>query len=274
MSYEAKSFCTITCDQPGCDRHLSDEWDYGEIGWYPSMGHADEAAQDNGWQVKGDGIHAKHYCPNTITPNAPTAVAWNSEPVTRSSVKDGSTRTWRAPRSAPTARNGVRGVDRHRRARSGAGRNDWVEMRAEQVRLCRLFNARYADGIESPRRRALKEKIERILPELRKITLEANAVCEGERKRLGEAQDRMAEKETIPDIDVDLIDTRGPAHQGNLGMLRIPLLGRSTQMPVLRRTRNPILIPRRRGGVMTELAGLLKEPDTDGHGHGNERTDQ
>ena len=27
------------------------------------MGHADEAAQDNGWQVKGDGIHAKHYCP-------------------------------------------------------------------------------------------------------------------------------------------------------------------------------------------------------------------
>ena len=63
MSYEAKSFCTITCDQPGCDRHLSDEWDYGEIGWYPSMGHADEAAQDNGLQVKGDGIHAKHYCP-------------------------------------------------------------------------------------------------------------------------------------------------------------------------------------------------------------------
>ena len=66
MSYQVRSFCTIKCDQPGCDRHLSDEWDYGEIGWYPSMGHADEAAQDNGWQVKGDGIHAKHYCPDHI----------------------------------------------------------------------------------------------------------------------------------------------------------------------------------------------------------------
>ena len=152
--------------------------------------------------------------------------------------------------------------------------NDWVEMRAEQVRLCRLFNARYADGIESPRRRALKEKIERILPELRKITLEANAVCEGERKRLGEAQDRMAEKETIPDIDVDLIDTVDPRTK------EIWECCESLYWDAARKCRycGEPGIPSSSlddvEGVMTELAGLLKEPDTDGHGHGNERTDQ
>ena len=71
-------------------------------------------------------------------------------------------------------------------------------------------------------------------PNYGKITLEANAVCEGERKRLGEAQDRMAEKETIPDIDVDLIDTVDPRTKEIWECCESLYWGRSTQMPVLR----------------------------------------
>lgn len=85
--------------------------------------------------------------------------------------------------------------------------NDRVPGRAEQLRLCHLFNERYADGIESPRRKKLKERIDLLLPEIGKILLEAEAVVEGERRRYIEAVDRMAYREGLSAEETMMLDT-------------------------------------------------------------------
>lgn len=76
--------------------------------------------------------------------------------------------------------------------------------RAERIRACRLFNGKYSEGIESPRRADLLKTLRKALPLFERIILEAKAVADGERERFAQAVDRMAESEGIFPAD-DLV---------------------------------------------------------------------
>lgn len=85
--------------------------------------------------------------------------------------------------------------------------NDMVVDRAEQLRICKLFNTRYSQGIESPRRRHLLKLLQKALPLFEQIVLEAKAVETGERKRYGQAVDRMIRDEHVLPDDALIFDT-------------------------------------------------------------------
>lgn len=88
--------------------------------------------------------------------------------------------------------------------------NDMVLDRAEDIRICKLFNTEYNKGIESPRRAHLLQLLKQVTPLIKQITLEAKAVVEGERKRYVQAVDRMLEKEHINPIDSEVTSNIDP----------------------------------------------------------------
>lgn len=140
--------------------------------------------------------------------------------------------------------------------------NDQVLLRAEEIKLCKLFNEKYSKGIESSRRMNLKQRIDKLLPRIQELLLEVKAVSEGERKRFNEALDKMAEQEYISDEDMILVgdvDKRTAAiwdccealyydytakcqYCGNYGLP-------STSLDDVE-------------GILTELSGLLADSDT------------
>lgn len=84
--------------------------------------------------------------------------------------------------------------------------NGQVPDRSEQLRLCKLFNEKYSQGIESKRRANLKKRIDKLIPEIRKILLEAEAVETGERRRFIEAVDRLTEHEGLSGEETMMLD--------------------------------------------------------------------